>query len=196
MELTVETLTTWMNDFEAKIAAKKAYLSDLDTPIGDGDHGNNMARGMRAVTEALATKNPADLTTGLKLVAMSLISKVGGAAGPLYGTAFLEMAKKSNTTAELSELLEAAVLGIKQRGGAELGDKTMVDVWEVVLPEYAAGQLTSEKIAQAVEATKELVAKRGRASYLGERSVGHLDPGAVSSGYLFEALLETEGELK
>lgn len=196
MELTVETLTTWMNDFEAKIAAKKAYLSDLDTPIGDGDHGNNMARGMCAVTEALATKNPADLTTGLKLVAMSLISKVGGAAGPLYGTAFLEMAKKSNTTAELSELLEAAVLGIKQRGGAELGDKTMVDVWEVVVPEYAAGQLTSEKIAQAVEATKELVAKRGRASYLGERSVGHLDPGAVSSGYLFEALLETEGELK
>lgn len=196
MELTVETLTTWMNDFEAKIAAKKAYLSDLDTPIGDGDHGNNMARGMRAVTEALATKNPADLTTGLKLVAMSLISKVGGAAGPLYGTAFLEMAKKSNTTADLSELLEAAVLGIKQRGGAELGDKTMVDVWEVVVPEYAAGQLTSEKIAQAVEATKELVAKRGRASYLGERSVGHLDPGAVSSGYLFEALLETEGELK
>ncbi|WP_278506645.1 dihydroxyacetone kinase subunit DhaL [Ligilactobacillus animalis] len=196
MELTVETLTTWMNDFEAKIAAKKAYLSDLDTPIGDGDHGNNMARGMRAVTEALATKNPADLTTGLKLVAMSLISKVGGAAGPLYGTAFLEMAKKSNTTAELSELLEAAVLGLKQRGGAELGDKTMVDVWEVVVPEYAAGQLTSEKIAQAVEATKELVAKRGRASYLGERSVGHLDPGAVSSGYLFEALLETEGELK
>lgn len=79
MELTVETLTTWMNDFEAKIATKKAYLSDLDTPIGDGDHGNNMARGMRAVTEALATKNPADLTTGLKLVAMSLISKVGGA---------------------------------------------------------------------------------------------------------------------
>ena len=196
MELTVETLTTWMNDFEAKIAAKKAYLSDLDTPIGDGDHGNNMARGMRAVTEALATKNPADLTTGLKLVAMSLISKVGGAAGPLYGTAFLEMAKKSNTTAELSELLEAVVLGIKQRGGAELGDKTMVDVWEVVVPEYAAGQLTSEKIAQAVKATKELVAKRGRASYLGERSVGHLDPGAVSSGYLFEALLETEGELK
>lgn len=196
MELTVETLTTWMNDLEAKIAAKKAYLSDLDTPIGDGDHGNNMARGMRAVTEALATKNPADLTTGLKLVAMSLISKVGGAAGPLYGTAFLEMAKKSNTTAELSELLEAVVLGIKQRGGAELGDKTMVDVWEVVVPEYAAGQLTSEKIAQAVEATKELVAKRGRASYLGERSVGHLDPGAVSSGYLFEALLETEGELK
>ena len=82
------------------------------------------------------------------------------------------MAKKSNTTAELSDLLEAAVLGIKQRGGAELGDKTMVDVWEVVVPEYAAGQLTSEKITQAVEATKDLVAKRGRASYLGERSVG------------------------
>ena len=196
MELTVETLTTWMNTFETKINAKKAYLSELDTPIGDGDHGNNMARGMRAVTEALATKKSADLTTGLKFVAMSLISKVGGAAGPLYGTAFLEMAKKSNTTAELSELLHAAVLGIKQRGGAALGDKTMVDVWEVVVPEYTVGQLSLEKITQAVAATKELVAKRGRASYLGERSVGHLDPGAVSSGYLFEALLETEADYK
>ena len=196
MELTVETLTTWMNTFETKINAKKAYLSELDTPIGDGDHGNNMARGMRAVTEALATKKSADLTTGLKLVAMSLISKVGSAAGPVYGTAFLEMAKKSNTTAELSELLHAAVLGIKQRGGAALGDKTMVDVWEVVVPEYTVGQLSLEKITQAVAATKELVAKRGRASYLGERSVGHLDPGAVSSGYLFEALLETEADYK
>ncbi len=148
------------------------------------------------MTEALATKKPADLTTGLKLVAMSLISKVGGAAGPLYGTAFLEMAKKSNTTTELSELLNAAVLGIKQRGGAILGDKTMVDVWEVVVPEYTVGQLSLEKITQAVEVTKELVAKRGRASYLGERSVGHLDPGAVSSGYLFEELLETEADYK
>lgn len=193
MELTVETLTTWMDKFETKIAANKAYLSELDTPIGDGDHGNNMARGMQAVTEALATKQPADLTTGLKLVAMSLISKVGGAAGPLYGTAFLEMAKKSNSTSELGELLTAATLGIKQRGNAELGDKTMVDVWEVVVPEYNNGELTAAKIKDAVMATKDLVAKRGRASYLGERSVGHLDPGAVSSGYLFEALLETEG---
>ena len=106
------------------------------------------------------------------------------------------MAKKSNTTTELSELLNAAVLGIKQRGGAILGDKTMVDVWEVVVPEYTVGQLSLEKITQAVEVTKELVAKRGRASYLGERSVGHLDPGAVSSGYLFEALLETEADYK
>ena len=92
--------------------------------------------------------------------------------------------------------MHAAVLGIKQRGGAILGDKTMVDVWEVVVPKYTVGQLSPEKITQAVEATKELVAKRGRASYLGERSVGHLDPGAVSSGYLFEALLETEADYK
>lgn len=193
MELTVETLNNWMELFAQKVSANKGYLSELDTPIGDGDHGNNMARGMVAVTEALQTKHPTDLTASLKLIAMSLISKVGGAAGPLYGTAFLEMAKTSQQTTDLAELLQAAVLGIKKRGGAKLGDKTMVDVWEVVVTKFP--ELTSQQIEQAVLATKDLEAKKGRASYLGERSIGHLDPGAVSSGYLFDALLEAEGRI-
>lgn len=192
MELTTEKLTTWMTLFAQKINDNKAYLSELDTPIGDGDHGNNMARGMNAVIESLNDKNPTDLTTGLKLVAMALISKVGGAAGPLYGTAFLEMAKASKDSADLAQLLTVALAGIKKRGGAKLGDKTMVDVWEVLTPEVADNSLTPEKIEQAVLNTKDLEAKKGRASYLGERSIGHLDPGAVSSGYLFSALLEME----
>ncbi|MBD5069313.1 MAG: dihydroxyacetone kinase subunit L [Lactobacillus sp.] len=192
MELTTEKLTTWMTLFAQKINDNKVYLSELDTPIGDGDHGNNMARGMNAVIESLNDKNPTDLTTGLKLVAMALISKVGGAAGPLYGTAFLEMAKASKDSTDLAQLLTVALAGIKKRGGAKLGDKTMIDVWEVLTPEVADNSLTPEKIEQAVLNTKDLEAKKGRASYLGERSIGHLDPGAVSSGYLFSALLEME----
>lgn len=190
MELTLENYLAWMQDFAQKIADKKDYLSDLDSKIGDGDHGNNMARGLKAVSEALATK-PADLTSALKVTAMALISKVGGAAGPLYGTAFLEMAKLSSKTVDLSELITAAAAGLQKRGGAQAGDKTMVDVWLPVRDILKNSQLTSEKIEQAVNSTKQMEAKKGRASYLGERSVGHLDPGAVSSGYLFESMLQT-----
>ncbi len=126
---------------------------------------------------------------------MALISKVGGASGPLYGTAFLEMAKKSKDTTDLGELFAAANAGIKKRGGAQVGDKTMVDVWEPLSDQLAQGSLAQEDIDKAVDGTRGLVAKKGRASYLGDRSVGHLDPGAMSSGYLFTALIETEGIL-
>ena len=190
MELTLALTKQWMKLFAKKIEANKAYLSDLDTPIGDGDHGNNMARGMAAVQEAFKSKNPTDVTSALKLVAMSLISKVGGAAGPLYGTAFLEMAKLSTSTNDLGLLTEAAVNGIKKRGGANAGDKTMVDVWLVAVPALKENSLTAKQIEEAVQSTKDMEAKKGRASYLGERSIGHLDPGSVSSGYLFQALLE------
>lgn len=190
MELTLALTKQWMKLFAEKIEANKTYLSDLDTPIGDGDHGNNMARGMAAVQEAFRSKNPTDVTSALKLVAMSLISKVGGAAGPLYGTAFLEMAKLSTSTNDLGLLTEAAVNGIKKRGGANAGDKTMVDVWLVAVPALKENSLTAKQIEEAVQSTKDMEAKKGRASYLGERSIGHLDPGSVSSGYLFQALLE------
>lgn len=190
MELTLALTKQWMKLFAEKIEVNKAYLSDLDTPIGDGDHGNNMARGMVAVQEAFRSKNPTDVTSALKLVAMSLISKVGGAAGPLYGTAFLEMAKLSTSTKDLGLLTEAAVNGIKKRGGANAGDKTMVDVWLVAVPALKENSLTAKQIEEAVQSTKDMEAKKGRASYLGERSIGHLDPGSVSSGYLFQALLE------
>ncbi len=194
MTLTVDTLTTWMSKFAEKVETNKQFLSDLDTPIGDGDHGFNMDRGMKAVEEKLATK-PADVTSGFKIIAMALISTVGGASGPLYGTAFLEMAKKSTTTNDIGELLDAALAGIEMRGGAKPGDKTMVDVWNALVPDVKNGILTENRITKAVAATKDMIARKGRASYLGERSKGHVDPGSQSSGYLFEALLETEGLL-
>ena len=193
MELTKELLAEWISRFSEKIQNNKGYLSDLDAAIGDGDHGNNMARGMQAVTESLEKNETADTTQSLKLIAMALISKVGGASGPLYGTAFLEMAKASNDTKDLGELLQKALSGIEKRGGAQPNDKTMVDVWNKVFSKADDSSLTNADIEAAVESTKDMVAKKGRASYLGERSVGHLDPGAVSSGYLFEALLEAEG---
>jgi len=195
MELTKELLAEWISRFSEKIQNNKGYLSDLDAAIGDGDHGNNMARGMQAVTESLEKNETADTTQSLKLIAMALISKVGGASGPLYGTAFLEMAKASNDTKDLGELLQKALSGIEKRGGAQPNDKTMVDVWNKVVSKADDSSLTNADIEAAVESTKDMVAKKGRASYLGERSVGHLDPGAVSSGYLFEALLEAEGSL-
>lgn len=153
-----------------------------------------MARGLAAVKTALATQ-PADLTKLFQATAMALISKVGGASGPLYGTAFLEMAKQSKTDTDLGTLLAAALAGIEKRGGATTGDKTLIDVWAPVVAAVQAGKLTQTVINDAVASTKPMVAKKGRASYLGERSAGHLDPGAVSSGYLFTTLLATEGIL-
>lgn len=194
MGLTVNNLVEWMNNFATKIEQNKQYLSDLDTAIGDGDHGFNMSRGMSAVSQKLSTM-PDSITDAFKQIAMTLISTVGGASGPLYGTAFLEMAKKSSSTSDIGELLEAALTGIKKRGGAVSGDKTMVDVWTELVPEVKDRSLTAAKIDEAVAHTKEMVAKKGRASYLGERSKGHIDPGSQSSGYLFKALLETEGIL-
>lgn len=191
--LTTQNITEWMTNYAAKIAANKQKLSDLDTPIGDGDHGFNMNRGMEAVVKNLSTSQPASVTEAFKQIAMSLISTVGGASGPLYGTAFLEMAKKSESTTTLSALLEAALSGIEKRGGARPGDKTMVDVWMQLVPLVKENKLTRSSITAAVESTGPMIAKKGRASYLGKRSQGHVDPGAQSSGYLFEALLETEG---
>lgn len=194
MQLTLDVYEKWLRLFAKKVESNKLYLSELDAAIGDGDHGNNMARGVSAVEEGFNLKTPQDLTSALKLTAMAFISKVGGASGPLYGTAFLEMAKASSKTDDLSEfeLLEAALAGIKKRGGATAGDKTMVDVWEKVLPTIKDGSISEDGIEEAVEATKDMQAKKGRASYLGERSIGHLDPGAVSSGYLFNSLLKAE----
>jgi dihydroxyacetone kinase-like protein len=191
MELTLKRYLAWIDRFADQVIAKKDYLSELDAKIGDGDHGNNLARGVEAIKSSL-TKEPQDLTTALKLTAMALISKVGGAAGPLYGTAFLEMAKTSKQTTDLAKLLTAATAGLQKRGGAHAGDKTMVDVWLPVTAAAEKNELTTAVIEKAVVSTKPLEAKKGRASYLGERSIGYLDPGAVSSGYLFAALVKTE----
>ena len=160
MELTKELLAEWISRFYEKIQNNKGYLSDLDAAIGDGDHGNNMARGMQAVTESLEKNETADTTQSLKLIAMALISKVGGASGPLYGTAFLEMAKASNDTKDLGELLQKALSGIEKRGGAQPNDKTMVDVWNKVVSKADDSSLTNADIEAAVESTKDMVAKK------------------------------------
>ena len=182
----------WMQLFNEKIQDQKAYLSDLDTPIGDGDHGANMARGMAAAVESLAAKDFASAAEVFQAVSMQLISKVGGASGPLYGSAFMGMAKAEKDGKDLLEVIQAGLDMIQKRGKAVLGEKTMVDVWSEIPLSLQSGNLTREKIGSLVEATKNLKAIKGRASYVGERSIGHIDPGSASSGLLFEALLETE----
>ena len=182
----------WMQLFNEKIQNQKDYLSDLDTPIGDGDHGANMVRGMAAAVESLAAKDFASAAEGFQVVSMQLISKVGGASGPLYGSAFMGMAKAEKDGKDLSGVIQAGLDMIQKRGKAVPGEKTMVDVWSGIPLSLQSGELTHEKIGSLVEATKDLKATKGRASYVGERSIGHIDPGSASSGLLFEALLETE----
>ena len=182
----------WMQLFNDKIQDQKAYLSDLDTPIGDGDHGANMARGMVAAVESLAAKDFTSAAEVFQAVSMQLISKVGGASGPLYGSAFMGMAKAEKDGKGLSEVIQAGLDMIQKRGKAVPGEKTMVDVWSGIPVSLQSGDLTHEKIGSLVDATKDLKATKGTASYVGERSIGHIDPGSASSGLLFEALLETE----
>lgn len=189
--LTAETATDWLHRFAEKINENKAYLSELDSAVGDGDHGSNMARGVAAMEERLAAGGFATVQDVLKTAAMALLGKVGGASGPLYGSALIAMAKQAGENEQdVAAMVKAGLEGIQKRGKAEKGEKTMVDVWIPACEALASGSLTKEAIQSAVEATKEMKATKGRASYLGERSIGHLDPGAVSSGYLFEALLE------
>lgn len=190
--MTPEKAIEWMRLFNDKIQENKAYLSDLDTPIGDGDHGGNMARGMASVMENLDGKDFASADEVFKVVSMQLISKVGGASGPLYGSAFMGLTKAMKAGEDLTKGLQDGLEMIQKRGKAEVGEKTMVDVWTPVLGAISEGQLTEELVDKAVEATKDLKATKGRASYVGERSVGHIDPGSYSSGLLFKALLEAE----
>lgn len=186
-----EQAIKWMRLFNENIQDNKDYLSQLDTPIGDGDHGGNMARGMAAVIEAIDGKTFDSASDVFKIVAMQLLSKVGGASGPLYGSAFMGLAKAGEQTS-LADALQAGLEMIQKRGKAEFGEKTMVDVWTPVIKALSENQLTKEVIEEAVLATKDSQATKGRASYVGERSIGHIDPGSFSSGLLFEAMLDAE----
>ncbi|AXJ12609.1 dihydroxyacetone kinase subunit DhaL [Streptococcus pluranimalium] len=190
--MTPEMAIKWMRLFNDKIQENKAYLSELDTPIGDGDHGGNMARGMAAVMENIDGKTFASADEVFKMVSMQLISKVGGASGPLYGSAFMGLTKALEAGQDLKSGLQDGLDMIKKRGKAEVGEKTMVDVWTPVLGAINDGQLTAELVDKTVEATKDLKATKGRASYVGERSIGHIDPGSFSSGLLFKSLIEAE----
>lgn len=185
-----EQIKQWMKNYTEAIETNKEKLGELDTKIGDGDHGNNMSRGMQAVSEAIADKDFATDTDAYKTIAMTLLSKVGGASGPLYGTAFIEMGKAAKNDAPLADQVQAAADGIAKRGGAQAGDKTMLDVWLPIANALKNNDLTESVINDAVNATQDMEAKKGRASYLGERSIGTIDPGALSTGLLFQSLLK------
>ncbi|HEO2605469.1 TPA: dihydroxyacetone kinase subunit L [Streptococcus agalactiae] len=189
----VKTAIEWMHTFNQKIQSNKDYLSELDTPIGDGDHGGNMARGMTAVIENLDNNEFSSAADVFKTVSMQLLSKVGGASGPLYGSAFMGITKAEQSESTISEALGAGLEMIQKRGKAELNEKTMVDVWHGVIEAIEKNELTEDRIDSLVDATKGMKATKGRASYIGERSVGHIDPGSFSSGLLFKALLEVGG---
>jgi dihydroxyacetone kinase-like protein len=208
MALDTNWVSAWLTAAAGSIGEHKQELNTLDREIGDGDHGENMDRGLRASVEALA-KLPDGTTASatLRSIAMTLISTVGGASGPLYGTAFLKAAEPVGDQAEIDgatlvALLTAARDGIVSRGKAESGDKTMVDAWTPAVDAAAAAQAGGASTTEILEAaaaaaeqgavdTEPLVARKGRASYLGERSAGHRDPGAQSTALLLRAAAET-----
>lgn len=190
-----------LQNISLKINENKDYLTELDNEIGDGDHGINLARGFSEVDKKLESLKDKDIGTILKTVGMTLVSTVGGASGPLYGTAFMYAGKEMNDKYEIDindfkNILKVAIDGVKMRGKAMEGEKTMLDVMTPAL--NAMGEDDAKVcLAKAVEAakkgieyTKTIIATKGRASYLGERSLGHADPGATSFTYLLEAILE------
>jgi phosphoenolpyruvate---glycerone phosphotransferase subunit DhaL len=201
--LNVTVLADWMKRTTSVIVASQGYLSDLDAAIGDGDHGANLARGFTAVIAKLG--KPADPAALFKSVGMTLIGTVGGASGPLYGSLFIEMGKAAQGLAMLdagawARVLGAGVAGVVARGKAQPGDKTMIDALTpavaalggaLALPAMLAA--SAQAAQQGAEATVPMIARKGRASYLGERSVGHLDPGAASSAMILAALADAAG---
>jgi phosphoenolpyruvate---glycerone phosphotransferase subunit DhaL len=209
VSITATQVRAWISGYAAAIAEHRVELVKLDTAIGDADHGTNMDRGMRAAVEKVDALEGDDIGAVLKAVGMALVSKVGGAAGPLYGTLFLQMGTATAGQTELdlagwADALEAGIKGVRARGKAELEDKTMVDALAPALEALreaesdgaALGDALRRSAAAAEEgmkATIPLEARKGRASYLGPRSVGHQDPGATSSQLLLAVAAETFG---
>jgi dihydroxyacetone kinase-like protein len=197
----------WIKACAGVLSKNRDYLTELDAAIGDADHGANMDRGFKAVMAKMPEINDKDIGTIFKTVGMTLLSTVGGAGGPLYGTFFLQAGMKTTGKMELSlnewlTALEAALGGVVMRGKAELGDKTMVDALSPAvnaLRQAADENLpVDQALSQSVEAAKKgmestipIVARKGRASYLGERSAGHQDPGATSSFLILKAAADT-----
>ncbi len=204
MTISRDAVIDWIRAFAAAVAENKEYLTQLDSAIGDADHGANMHRGMQAALEKLPGVADKDIGTVLKTVGMTLVSTVGGAGGPLYGTLFMQMGtatagKLELTLADWTAALQAGVNGVVMRGKANLGDKTMVDALTPALNALKTATsglgealVQSERAAdQGKRDTIPLVARKGRASYLGERSAGHQDPGATSSHLLLKTALDT-----
>jgi dihydroxyacetone kinase-like protein len=201
--ITRDTTVAWMRHFATQMSEHRQELVRLDTAIGDGDHGTNMDRGMGKAIEKLDAADQADVGAVLKTVAMALVSSVGGAAGPLYGTLLLQMGNALAGQEEVDLATFAAAWrrgleGVQARGKAEPEDKTMVDALLPAIEALEAASDLDQGLADAVEgaqrglqATIPLVARKGRASYLGERSADHQDPGATSTYYLFQSAAET-----
>ncbi len=207
MTISRDAVLDWLKAFAATINENAAYLTQLDSDIGDGDHGANMNRGMQAVLTKLPGVADKDIGSVFKTVGMMLVSTVGGASGPLYGTMFMQMGNATSGKMELTlddwiAALQAGYDGVLMRGKAQPGDKTMVDALTPGLTALKAKRDQASSLpdalhaaaaaaAQGMQATIPLVARKGRASYLGERSAGHQDPGATSSYYLIKTAAET-----
>lgn len=205
--VTTTVLDEWVRTFAALIAENRDHLTELDAAIGDADHGSNMDRGMKAVVAALDDTRPATAGALFSKVGMTLVSTVGGASGPLFGTLFLRMGSsfgdaEQASPQQLAAALRAGLEGVVARGKAEAGDKTMYDALAPAvdaLEGALSGQATvAEALKRAFEAamvgrdaTTPMLARKGRASYLGERSVGHQDPGATSVALLLQAASES-----
>jgi phosphoenolpyruvate---glycerone phosphotransferase subunit DhaL len=202
--LSYEQLLDWLRNVDEALIEQRGYLTELDSAVGDGDHGINLARGGTATSAKVDAEKPEYLDQLFRLVGMTLISTVGGASGPLYGTFFLRVSlsvghRQELTLEQLADALDAGVAGVVERGRPELGDKTMFDAMEPAVRAFraslaagaaAASRAAFEAAAAGRDATAELVARKGRASYLGDRSLGHIDPGAASTALLFQALAE------
>jgi dihydroxyacetone kinase-like protein len=202
-------LRTWLHEFALRVAENSDHLTALDSEIGDADHGSNMHRGMAAVVAAIDADAGTEPGPLLKLVGRTLVSTVGGAAGPLYGTLFLRMAAAAGDAGPLdaagfAKALRAGLEGVAARGRTEIGDKTMVDALapavDALEARLAAGAPLDTALAAAAAAaaagrddTAGRVARKGRASYLGERSIGHQDPGSASATLLVEAAVAALG---
>ena len=209
MSLDAAWARRWIELAAADVAEQRDYLVDLDRAIGDGDHGENMDRGFKAAVEALGPAQPASVAEVLKTVAKTLMSTVGGAAGPLYGTAFLRASKAAGDGdldgAGVAAVIAGALDGIQARGKATTGEKTMVDAWTPALEAARTAAESGSDPAAVLEAaataaeagaaaTEPMRATKGRASYLGERSIGHLDPGAVSTSLILRAAVRAADE--
>jgi len=207
MTITRDDVLAWLKAYAAALAENRDYLTELDSAIGDADHGQNMDRGFKAVLAKLPSVAGSDIGTILKTAGMTLVSTVGGAGGPLYGTLFMQAGmvtagKNELAPADVVALFDAGLKGVVMRGKAVLGDKTMVDAITPAVERLRAvvdgGGDLAEGLRQAaaaaeagMQATIPLVARKGRASYLGERSAGHQDPGATSSYLLFKTAADT-----
>ncbi|CAI1746412.1 PTS-dependent dihydroxyacetone kinase, ADP-binding subunit dhaL [Serratia grimesii] len=210
MALTKQQVVDWLMRCGEVFTQQRDFLTRLDTEIGDADHGLNMNRGFNKVVEKLPSVADKDIGFILKNTGMTLLSSVGGASGPLFGTFFIRAAQAANAKqsldlAELHQMVQEGVDGVVMRGKAEPGDKTMCDAWWAVVESFGqsaqqqlsvaeALQRASARAEQAVESTITMQARKGRASYLGERSIGHQDPGATSVMLMMKTLAEVAGQ--